>query len=44
MPGLSSTNKSRTTPAQAETSTTVIPKTATGQIIGGKGNKVNKIK
>ena len=43
MPGSSSTNNSRTTPAQVETSTIVIPKTAIGQIIGRKGNKINKM-
>ena len=43
MPGSSSTNNSRTTPAQAETSTVIIPKTAIGQIVGRKGNKTNKI-
>ena len=42
-PELSSINSSRTTSAQAETSTVVIPKTAIGRIIGRKGNKVNKI-
>ena len=42
MPESSSTNNSRTIPAQAETSTIVIPETAIGRIIGRKGNKINK--
>ena len=42
MPELSSAN-SRTTPAQEETSTIVILKTAFGRIIGRKDNKMNKI-
>ena len=40
---MSSTNNFRTIPAQAETLTTVIPKTAIGRIIGRKDNKINKI-
>ena len=44
MPESSSTNNnSGTTPAQKETSTIVIPKTAIGRIIGRKGNKIDKI-
>ena len=43
IPELSSTNNSRTKPAQAETLTIVILKTAVGRIIGRKGNKINKI-
>ena len=39
----SSTNNSRTTSAQAKTSTVVIPNTAIGRIIERKGNKINKI-
>ena len=35
----SSIDNSRTIPAQTETSTIVIPKTAIGRIIGRKGNK-----
>ena len=42
MPGSSSTNNSRTTPAQVKTSTIFIPKTAVGRIIGRIGNKTNK--
>ena len=44
MPESSSTNNPRTIPAQAETSTIVIPKTAIVRIIWKKGNKINKIK
>ena len=43
MPESSSTNKSGTMPAQAESSTIVIPKTTIGRIIERKGNKINKI-
>ena len=43
MPESSSANNSRTIPAQAETSTIVIPKTAIGRIVGRKGSKANKI-
>ena len=43
MPESSSTNNSRTIPAQTETATIVIPNTAIGRIIGRKGNKINKI-
>ena len=43
IPESSSTNNSRTIPAQAETLTIAIPKTAIGRIIGRKGNKINKI-
>ena len=43
MPESSSTNNSRTIPAQTETATIVIPKTAIGRIIGRKGNKIDKI-
>ena len=43
MPESSSTNNSGTIPAQAESSTIVIPKTAIGRIIERKGNKINKI-
>ena len=44
MPESSSTNNnSGTIPAQTETSTIVIPKTAIRRIIGIKGNKIDKI-
>ena len=39
IPESSSSNNSKTTSAQAETSTIVIPKTAIDRIIGRKGNK-----
>ena len=43
MTGFSSSNNPRTTPAQEETLITVILKNAISQIIGRKGNKINKI-
>ena len=43
MPESSSANNSGTIPAQAESSTIVISKTAIGRIIERKGNKINKI-
>ena len=42
IPESSSTNNSRTTSAQAETSTIDITKPAIGRIIGRKGNKINR--
>ena len=43
IPESSFTNNSRTTSAQAETSTVAIPKNSIGWIIGRKGNKINEI-
>ena len=43
MTGFSPSNNPRTTPAQEETLITVVLKNAIGQIIGRKGNTINKI-